>query len=250
MSQLVGAPVRVQLMRWDEIGWDNSRPGDADGRPRRHRRQGQHRRASTSRSSIRSTRASTSDESPNCGHAAAPVGASGGTPPLPMYNIAEQPLPAEVVPLTGNWITADWMRAGRTAHDVRRRAGDRRACARGEHGSGRVPAAERHPGQRLARSNADVLAVLDAVTKAANWQPKVAASKLSDANVVTGRGVAWSNVYDTDAVHADGRDRRRRGEQEDRQGHGQARLPGVQRWPRRSIPAGSRTRSSAGSRRS
>ena len=46
---------------------------------------------------------------------------------------------------------------------------------------------------------------------------------------------------------ADCRDRRRRGEQEDRQGHGQARLPGRERGPRRLIPAGSRTRSSAAS---
>jgi CO/xanthine dehydrogenase Mo-binding subunit len=34
------------------------------------------------------------------------------------------------------------------------------------------------------------LAVLDAVTQAANWQPKIAASKLSEANVVAGRGIA------------------------------------------------------------
>ena len=26
MSQAVGAPVRVQLMRWDEIGWDRTAP--------------------------------------------------------------------------------------------------------------------------------------------------------------------------------------------------------------------------------
>ncbi len=40
-----------------------------------------------------------------------------------------------------------------------------------------------------------LLDLMDAVTKAAGWQPKVAASDLSDANVVTGRGFAWSNVY-------------------------------------------------------
>ena len=39
-----------------------------------------------------------------------------------------------------------------------------------------------------------LLAVLNAVTKAANWQPRVPASSLSDAEVVTGRGVAWSNI--------------------------------------------------------
>jgi CO/xanthine dehydrogenase Mo-binding subunit len=38
-----------------------------------------------------------------------------------------------------------------------------------------------------------LLAVLGAVTKASNWRPKVAGSSLSDADVVTGRGVAWSN---------------------------------------------------------
>jgi CO/xanthine dehydrogenase Mo-binding subunit len=27
MSQAVGAPVRVQLMRWDEISWGSSAPG-------------------------------------------------------------------------------------------------------------------------------------------------------------------------------------------------------------------------------
>ena len=35
------------------------------------------------------------------------------------------------------------------------------------------------------------LAVLDAVAKAANWQPGRAAAKLSDAKVVTGRGFGF-----------------------------------------------------------
>jgi CO/xanthine dehydrogenase Mo-binding subunit len=42
-----------------------------------------------------------------------------------------------------------------------------------------------------------LLAVLDAVTKASKWQPRVMASSLSDANVVRGRGVAWSNADNT-----------------------------------------------------
>jgi nicotinate dehydrogenase subunit B len=37
------------------------------------------------------------------------------------------------------------------------------------------------------------LAVLDAAAQASNWQPKVAASKLSDANIVTGRGIAFGS---------------------------------------------------------
>ena len=34
MSQLAGAPVRLQFMRWDEHGWDNYGPGDARRRAR------------------------------------------------------------------------------------------------------------------------------------------------------------------------------------------------------------------------
>jgi len=40
-----------------------------------------------------------------------------------------------------------------------------------------------------------LLSVLDAVTTAAKWQPRVTGSSLSKANIVSGRGVAWSNVY-------------------------------------------------------
>src|SRR6185437_10969585 len=39
--------------------------------------------------------------------------------------------------------------------------------------------------------------VLTAVAKDANWQPKVAASNLSSANVVTGRGIAFGFYSNT-----------------------------------------------------
>ncbi len=57
------------------------------------------------------------------------------------------------------------------------------------------PAASRsrtHPSSSLG-SRATRLAVLDAVAQAANWQPKVAASKLSNANLVAGRGIAFGS---------------------------------------------------------
>jgi nicotinate dehydrogenase subunit B len=41
------------------------------------------------------------------------------------------------------------------------------------------------------------IGVLDAVVKAANWQPKVAGSKLGTGNVVTGRGVALGGFAST-----------------------------------------------------
>ena len=39
MSKLAGAPVRLQLMRWDEHGWDNYQSAHDHGRPRRSRRE-------------------------------------------------------------------------------------------------------------------------------------------------------------------------------------------------------------------
>jgi CO/xanthine dehydrogenase Mo-binding subunit len=47
-------------------------------------------------------------------------------------------------------------------------------------------------------ANASLLAVLNRVTQDANWQPKVAASNLSDATVVTGRGIGWYATSATD----------------------------------------------------
>ena len=44
MSNLVGKPVRVQLMRWDEHGWDQIGPRPADRHHGRYRRERQHRR--------------------------------------------------------------------------------------------------------------------------------------------------------------------------------------------------------------
>ena len=75
------------------------------------------------------------------------------------------------------------------------------------------------------------------------------ASNLSDANVVTGRGVAWSNVdnpktYAQTAAIADIEVNKKTGKITVKHIY-QASAPAS-----RSIPAGSRTRSSAGSRRS
>ena len=66
------------------------------------------------------------------------------------------------------------------ARGVRVRADDRRARLRGEDGPDRVPPEEHHR-RRLADR-------LNAAAHRSNWQPGVAASNLSKANVVTGRG--------------------------------------------------------------
>ena len=65
------------------------------------------------------------------------------------------------------------------------------------------------------------IAVLDAVAKAANWQSKVAASKLGSGNAVKGRGVAIGGFANSFPEC-----RRRHREQEDRQDHGRPSLRG------------------------
>jgi CO/xanthine dehydrogenase Mo-binding subunit len=195
MSQLAGAPVRVQFMRWDEIGWDNTAPGalvdlragiDAKGNI----------------VGFDSALFYPQYESEVVEHVAMMVGTppvptivSGTSAPFAIYNVANSRALVKSLPLKDNWISADWFRHGsripvtwateQVVDDLARAAGMDPVAFRKQN----VSAAARD----------SLLAVLDAVTKAANWQPKVPASKLSDANVVTGRGVAWYGLAANDA---------------------------------------------------
>jgi CO/xanthine dehydrogenase Mo-binding subunit len=67
------------------------------------------------------------------------------------------------------------------------------------HAAGMDPVAFRLQNMTQTEIKDTLLPVIKAVTKAANWEPRVAASNLSSANVVTGRGFAayydnqWTN---------------------------------------------------------
>jgi nicotinate dehydrogenase subunit B len=192
MSQLVGAPVRVQLMRWDEIGWDQTAPGalfdvragvDAKGNivgfdftqfyPQYR---GETVQTTAELAGIQSI---------------VPSAAAGTRPMTPIYNIANTRYLLKSLPLKGNWIKADWMRHGSTPHGnfAIEQAIDELATA-----AGIDPVAFRMQNVTQGEAKDSLLAVLDAVTRAAKWQPRVMASKLSDANVVTGRGFAWNGA--------------------------------------------------------
>jgi nicotinate dehydrogenase subunit B len=196
MSQLTGAPVRVQFMRWDEIGWDNTAPGtlmdvragiDARGNivgfdfthfyPQYE-------------SEVVETVAML------VGTPVVPTIVSGTAAAFPIYNVANSRSLLKSLPLKDNWISADWFRHGSripVAFATEQVIDDL------AHAAGMDPVAFRV--QNVAPAARDsLLAVLDSVTRAANWQPKVAASKLSDANAVTGRGIAWYGLSATDAA--------------------------------------------------
>jgi CO/xanthine dehydrogenase Mo-binding subunit len=193
MSQLVGAPVRVQYMRWEEIGWGNSGPGtlldvragiDAKGNlvafdftqfyP-------QYKGSDESSSELAGTGRATS-------------AISGHYYPAPMYNLPNSRYLLKSVPLPGNWFKAAWLRAGSGPHTTF--AGEQ-AIDELAYSAKMDPVAFRLQNITQGASKPFLLAVLNAVSKAANWQPRVAASQLSGANVVSGRGFAWSYTQNT-----------------------------------------------------
>jgi nicotinate dehydrogenase subunit B len=212
MSQQAGAPVRVQLMRWDEIGWGQTSPG-----------------------SLMDVRAGTdangnlvafdwthfypqywtdsATQQTNAALAGAPIpvpssGISGNMWPVPMYNVPNARYLLKSIPLQNNWIKVYWMRGGSSPHATF--AGEQ-VMDELAHAAGMDPVAFRvqnltlgdptpfptalNPNQGQTRGA--LLAVIDAVTKTANWQPRVTASNLSDAPIVSGRGFALSNADNT-----------------------------------------------------
>ena len=194
MSQLAGAPVRVQLMRWDELGWNQSAPGalfdiragvDGSGKlvafdatqfyPRY-------------RGEANQTAAELAGRTPGPDSATGVLWNSAA----PMYEVPNDRFLWKQIPLKGNWIKADWMRAGSAPHATfagEQVMDDLARAARLD------PAAFRRLNVTTGAMKEPLLAVLDAVTAAAKWQPRVTASNLSNQAVVSGRGLAWSNVY-------------------------------------------------------
>jgi nicotinate dehydrogenase subunit B len=207
MSQAVGAPVRVQLMRWDEIGWGSSSPGTMldvkagiDGKGNLVAMD-----IAQFYPQYKNDLVQTNAELTGMALPTPSSSLSGVQLPTVMYNIPNNRYLVKSIPLLGNWIKAHWMRAGSGPHTTF--AGEQ-VIDELAYAAKMDPVAFRI--QNVVRGNDwngrgeahdQLLAVLDAATRAANWQPRVMASNLSDANVVSGRGVAWSNA-DNPATYA------------------------------------------------
>jgi CO/xanthine dehydrogenase Mo-binding subunit len=189
MSQAVGKPVRVQFMRWDEQGWDNHTPAqlmdirggiDAKGNLVAY---------DFTTFSIPFYNYGVGDTVmqmagtplPTPGLGNAETGATGA-----QYNLANRRVTAKSLPLVGNYLKVSYLRG------VLRPAstfGSEQLIDELAHAAGMDPLAFRM--QNLTTTDTyRWAAVLNAVAQAANWQPRLAASNLSDANVVQGRGVA------------------------------------------------------------
>ena len=208
-------------------------------RPRRHRRERQDRRATTTR---RSRQAAHEHRRPT----QELLGTADPGARRPAARTAESDAAAYTIPNTPGAsarrcrCSSGYLKRGDAARRrrapqtaLRGRADDRRARVRGEDGPGRVPPAEHHRRALAGRA-------LNAAAQAANWQPRVSRPRTSRTrNVVTGRGVGFGR-HGSSALLGDRR--RHRGEQEDRQDRRQAPLQRAGRRPRRSTRRWSRTR--------
>ena len=184
ISQLVGKPVRLQFMRWDELGWDNFGPAhvgearvaaDASGKLTAYQYDGWQHGWSNTETTSQLTGSPTAEW---------PGGAVQGVSQLNcggMYDVASRLL------VNHKLAVADYLKGGwlRSPLDLSfsfcsEQAIDQLAYL-----------LQMDPHEFRQRNIADVRwrGVLDAVAQAAKWTPRRAASNLSAAKVVTGRGI-------------------------------------------------------------
>ena len=202
MSQAVGAPVRVQLMRWDELGYDAHSPATSmdvragiDGKGNLVAYDFVHfypQYATQTDMVVGDQTSGVTALAQSAGVPLVPSAIGGNVWPGYMYQVPNNRYLVKAIPLENTWLKSDWMRAGSGTHSTF--AGEQVIddLARA---ANMDPVAFRIQNVTRDENMEPLLEVLHAVTKAANWQPKVSGSNLSDANVVSGRGVAWSNAY-------------------------------------------------------
>ena len=194
LSQEVGKPVRVQFMRWDEHGWDNYGPAhladvragvDSDGNIVAYEYHGfQHiwARTETSEQLALGTAASENETVPGPGR---PLGAAQTVTPFTlgaMYGIPNMRLVNHRVPGYG-YLKGQSLRS---PLDISFSFASEQAIDELAHLADMDPFLFRQRNIKDPRW----LGVLNAVANAARWTPRKAASNLSDAKVVKGRGIA------------------------------------------------------------
>jgi CO/xanthine dehydrogenase Mo-binding subunit len=190
LSQAVKRPVRVQFMRWDEHGWDQFGPAQATD--------------VTAGIDANGNLVAYDYTAYNHGWTQVVESAAelAGTPlPAPpggqvdtvasgsFYKLPNRRVTSKVVNGYTGFLKGIWLRAPGAPQATFASEQTIDALA---HAAGMDPIAFR--AQNIdASQTAGVgrwIAVLDAVAKAAKWQPRVAAAKLANGNVVKGRGVA------------------------------------------------------------
>ncbi len=187
LSQAAAKPVRVQFMRWDEHGWDNYGPAhlgdiragaDAEGRIVAYEYQGsQHTWSAieTSQQLALGTPASELNGATSQGVTPFNLGS--------MYDIPNLRLVNRRVPGIQGYLKGSFLRS---PLDISFCFTSEQTIDELAHLAGIDPFVFRQRNIKDARW----LGVLNAVAKAAGWTPRKAASNLSSAKVVKGRGIA------------------------------------------------------------
>jgi nicotinate dehydrogenase subunit B len=185
LSKEAGKPVRLQFMRWDELGWDNYGPAhlgearaaaNAEGKIIAYEYQGWQHSWITTETSDQLAQGTAAAERPG-------VGAQGINPLTlaSMYEIPNLKLVNHRVNgleyLKGAWL--------RSPLDLSMSFASEQAIDQLAFLSKQDPYAFRQHNMTDVRW----LGVLDAVAKASKWTPRQAASNLSSAKIVTGRGI-------------------------------------------------------------
>jgi CO/xanthine dehydrogenase Mo-binding subunit len=195
MSQLAGAPVKLQFMRWDEHGWDNYGPAimadvraaaDATGKIVAYEFVG----FGMASIGLDPTTQHTGTPVPTPGNGALDNDNSG-----PQYNLANRRVIGKTVPLLNNYFKTSTMRAPLAPQTV---FASEQLIDELAYASKMDPYEFRLKNISITDLNRwrDVLV---GVAKLANWKPKVAASNLSSGNVVTGRGIALGTYANSQA---------------------------------------------------
>jgi nicotinate dehydrogenase subunit B len=184
LSQLAAKPVRLQFMRWDELGWDNFGPAhlgqvraaaDASGKLIAYEYEGWQHGWSNTETTSQLTGVPTAEW---------PGGAVQGVSALNcggMYDVANLRLVNHKLPVA-EYLKGGWLRSplDLSYSFASEQAIDQLAYL-----------LEMDPHEFRQRNIKDArwLGVLDAAAQAAKWTPRRAASKLPDAKIVTGRGI-------------------------------------------------------------
>jgi CO/xanthine dehydrogenase Mo-binding subunit len=185
LSKEAGKPVRLQFMRWDELGWDNYGPAhvgearaaaNAEGKIVAYEYQGWQHSWITTETSDQLAQGTAAAERPG-------VGAQGINPLTlaSMYEIPNLKLVNHRVNgleyLKGAWL--------RSPLDLSMSFASEQAIDQLAYILKQDPYAFRQHNMTDVRW----LGVLDAVAKASKWTPRQAASNLSSGKIVTGRGI-------------------------------------------------------------
>jgi len=184
MSQVAGKPVRLQFMRWDEHGWDNygrahvgevRAAADADGRIVAYEYQGWQHNWSNVETSAQLAGIAPAEREGTAAQQVSPLNLGS------MYDVANVKLVNHRVPGMG-YLKGAWLRS---PLDLSFSFASEQAIDQLAYLLKMDPWVFRQKNIKDERW----LGVLNAVAQVANWKPRPAASNLSNAKVVTGRGI-------------------------------------------------------------